>query len=269
MSALYEGCWHKLDRAKHHFDELDNRVGAWTNLDTKPPIGYGKKFDAKRDLFTFHVESGEELPVEWSLIAGDALTNFRAALDYLAQDLVGRGSEGHLRGTGTPKFPVCPHCNEFGNDVEKKLPGIAEEHRTIVEGYQPYEWGDDRDSHPFQLLTKFVNRDKHRELQLAKVQHIRFGTKFRANVTHVHDFDIRRVKPGSVFGNPPKMVTRFEAGAEVARVFGKKTGPNRNVEMGFQAAVTPTFEGGEWLTDTLEAIGVAITKLFREIEPTL
>lgn len=269
MSALYEGCWHKLDRAKHHFDELNNRVGAWTNLDTKPPIRYGKKFDAKLNRFTFHVESVEELPVEWSLIAGDALTNFRAALDYLAQDLVGRGSEGHLKGTSRPKFPVCMHVNEFGNDVEEKLPGITEEHRTIIKGYQPYEWGDDRNSHPFHLLTKFVNRDKHRELQLAKIQHLRQGTKFSANVTRWHDFAIRSVKPGRVFGNPPKMATSFNPGAEVARVYGKKTGPNPDVDMNFQATVTPTFESGEWLADTLKAIGVAITKLFGEIEPTL
>jgi hypothetical protein len=39
--------------------------------------------------------------------------------------------------------------------------------------------------------------------------------------------------------------------------------------MGFQAAVAVAFESGEWLTDTLESIGDAITKLFHEIEPTL
>jgi hypothetical protein len=52
-----------------------------------------EKFDVKLNRFTFHVQSVEEGPLLWSLITGDALTNFRAALDYLAQDLVGRGSE--------------------------------------------------------------------------------------------------------------------------------------------------------------------------------
>lgn len=161
------------------------------------------------------------------------------------------------------------HVNEFGNDVEKKLPGITEEHRTIIKGYQPYKWGKRRDEHPFALLTKFVNRDKHRKLQLATIQHIELGVKFRANVTHAHDFKISRVEPGRVFGRPPKMVASFNPGAEVAQVFGKKAGPNPDVDMGFQAGVVPTFESGEWLTDSLEAMGVAITKLFREIEPTL
>jgi hypothetical protein len=38
--------------------------------------------------------------------------------------------------------------------------------------------------------------------------------------------------------------------------------------MGFQARCT-AFESGEWLADTLEAMGVCITKLFRDIEPIL
>jgi len=267
MSALYEGCWHKLDRAKHHFDELDNRVEAWTNLNTKPPYEFGKEFDARRDLFTFHVVSVEEMPVEWSLIAGDALTNFRAALDYLAHDLIGRGSEPHRKGKSGPQFTIGLHYKEFRNAIEKEMPGITAEHRAIIENYQPYKWDEARDRHPLALLRTLVNRDKHRKLQLAGVQQV--GNNFRAGVVGFHDFTIHRVEPGRIFGKAPKMVARLKPGAEVARVFGKKTGPNPNVEMGFQSAVTVTFEGGAWLTDTLETIGLAITKLFREIEPTL
>jgi hypothetical protein len=121
------------------------------------PFRFGKKFDAKLNHFTFHVESVEEVPVLWSLIAGDALTNFRAALDYLAQDLVGRGSERKWKGTSKPKFPVCMHPNEFGNDVESYLLGIAAKHRAIVKRYQSYEWGASKDVHPFAVLTRLVN----------------------------------------------------------------------------------------------------------------
>ncbi len=271
MSALYEGCWHKLNRAKLHFNEIDNRVGAWAKFDSKPPFRFGKKFDPKLNRFTFHVESVEEVPVLRTLIAGDALTNFRAALDYLAQDLVGRDSERKWKGTSKPKFPVCMHPNEFGNDVESYSPGIATKHQAIDKGYQPYEWDAFKDTHPFAVLTRLVNRDKHRELQLAAFQHVPTieNGKFRAKVIDVRDCAIRSVEPGCAFGKPPTPVARLKPGAEVARVLGKKTGPNPNVEMGFQAAVAVAFESGEWLTDTLESIGDAITKLIREIEPTL
>jgi hypothetical protein len=219
-----EGCWHKLNRAKHHFDELDNRVGAWANFDLKPPFRFEKKFYAKLNRFTFHVEGVEEVPVLWSLIAGDALTNFRAALDYLAQDLVGRGSERKWKGTSKPKFPVCMHPNEFVNDVENYLPGIAAKHRAIVKRYQPYEWGASKGAHPFAVLTRLVNRDKHRELQLAAFQHVPtiVDGKFRAKVIDVRDFSIRSVEPGRAFGKPPTPVARLKPGAEVARFSEKR-----------------------------------------------
>jgi hypothetical protein len=123
-----------------------------------------EKFDVKLNRFTFHVQSVEEGPLLWSLITGDALTNFRAALDYLAQHLVGRGSERKWKGTSKPKFPVCMHPNEFGNDVESYLPGIAAKHRAIVKRYRPCEWAASKDVHPFAVLTRLVNRDKHRKL---------------------------------------------------------------------------------------------------------
>ena len=268
MSALYEGCWHKLGRAKHHLDELDSRAGAWANLHDKPPIQFGRKFDAKRDLFTFHVESVEMMPVVWSLIAGDALTNFRAALDYLAHDLIGRGSASHRKGKSGPQFTIGLHCKEFGNDIVDQMPGIKAAHRTIIESYQPYTRDKRRDSHPLAMLRHLVNRDKHRELQLVTAQHIE-SVNFRAQVIRRHDFDIRRVEPGRVFGEPPKPVARLKPNAEVARVFGRKTGPNPDVDMSFMSMVAPAFDNGELLYETLEAIGVCITKLFRDIEPTL
>lgn len=268
MSAFYEGCWHKLGRAKHHLDELDSRAGAWANLHGKPPIQFGRSFDAKRDLFTFHVVRIEVMPVEWSLIAGDALTNFRAALDYLAHDLIGRGSAPHRKGKSGPQFTIGLHRNEFINDVVCQMPGIKAAHRTIIEDYQPYTWDKRRDSHPLALLRHLVNRDRHRELQLVTSQHIE-RVKFRAQVIRRHDFDIRRVEPGRVFGKPPKPVAHLKPNAEVARVFGKKTGRNPDVDMSFMSMVAPAFESGEWLTDTLQAMDVCITKLFREIEPKL
>ena len=46
------------------------------------------------------------------------------------------------------------HPNEFGNDVESYLPGIAAKHRAIVKRYQPCEWGASKDVHPFAVLTR-------------------------------------------------------------------------------------------------------------------
>jgi hypothetical protein len=267
MSALYEGCWHKLDRGKKHLDELQHHVRAWSNLHPEPPYTFGKKFNSKRNLFTFHIESIEQYPVEWSLIAGDVLTNFRAALDYLAHDLVGVGSEPKWKGGTKPQFAIGSYKRVFKQKVRERMPGIQTKHRTILEGYQPYKWRSRRDIHPFALLDILVVRDKHREIQLASVHNI---GSFGGHIIALNDFAPSRLVPGRIFGRGRKTVPRFEPGIEVARVYGKKTGPDPNVEMGFYGPFSIAFQDAPgWFPDALEGMGQAITKLFGEIEPTL
>jgi hypothetical protein len=74
------------------------------------------------------------------------------------------------------------------------------------------------------VLTRLVNRDKHRELQLAAFQHVPtiVDGKFRAKVIDVRDFSIRSVEPGRAFGKPPTPVARLKSGAEVARFSEKR-----------------------------------------------
>ena len=268
MSALYKGCWHKLGRSKYHLDELYDRVGDWVDLHRKPPYVFGKKFDARLDRFTFYVESVEDLPVEWSLIAGDVLTNLRASLDHLAYDLVGRGATPHRRDEVRTQFPISRRKVDFKGYIKGRMPGIRPEHWTIIEGYQPYKWGGARNRHPFALLDTLVNGDKHKQLQLMAVYNAPF--KFRAHVVRHHNFAIHRVESGRVFGKRLNRIPRFKPNTQVAHVFGESTGPDPDVDMDFEGAVSIAFQDARaWFPDALEGMGQAITKLFREIEPTL
>ena len=267
VSALYEGCWHKLARSKEHLDELKNRVGHWIHFHRKPPYVFGKKFDAKRNRFTFHVEGIEALPVEWCLIAGDVLTNLRASLDYLAYDLVGRGAMPHRRDEMRTQFPIARKKGDFKGFINGRMPGISPKQWTIIEAYQPYKWGGARNRHPFALLDTLVNWDKHKQLQLIAVYNT---LNFRANVVSVSDFAIHRVEAGRVFGKRRNRIPPFELGTRVAHVIGETTGPDPNVDMDFQGAVSIAFKDARALfPDALEGMGQAIARLFREIEPTL
>ena|SRR5215216_4743042 len=108
MSELYSGCWHKLDWAKRHVDEFQRSVDAWgANFHGKPPFEFRNEFDSDSNCFTLITTDVADVPPEWSLIIGDALTNFRAALDYLAHDLVGRGSQTRTQGH---KHAAVRHC---------------------------------------------------------------------------------------------------------------------------------------------------------------
>ena len=269
MSALYEGCWHKLGRAKFHVDELQDRVTRWRDLHGDEPYVWGKKFDAKRNRFTFYVQSVAELPVEWSLIAGDALTNLRASLDYMAYDLVGRGTTPHRRPKAKPQFPIIRKKAALKGYINGRMPGISPKQWTIIESYQPYKWGGARNRHPFAALDTLVNWDKHRELKPAVVYNIP-SLGFRAGVVGTpRDFAIHRVEWGRVFGKRGN-VPAFKPGTQIAHVFGERTGPDPDVEMHFQGAVAIVFQNPRVVfPGALEGIGKFITKLFFEIEPTL
>jgi hypothetical protein len=125
-----------------------------------------ERVQSQRSLFTFHVESVEALPVKWSLIAGDVLTNFRAALDYLAHDLVGAGHEPHWKGGTKPQFAIGSYKEVFRKKVRVRMPAIQLRHRTSIEKYQPYKWRSARSRHPLAVLEAFVVRDK-RSLSLS------------------------------------------------------------------------------------------------------
>jgi hypothetical protein len=151
--------------------------------------------------------------------------------------------------------------------VNGRMPGTLPKHRAIIEAYQPYKWGGARHRHPFALLDTFVNRDKHREVQPVLVRNL---GSFRAQVLFADDFAVHRVEPGRIFRGRRNLPARFEPGAEEARVYGEKIGPNPNVEMGFYGGVAIAFEDANaWFPDALEGMRQTITKLFGEIEPLL
>jgi hypothetical protein len=266
MNTLYNGCWHKLDRAKKHADELKADVLAWPARYGKPPYRFRKEF--KRDLngFSYTIASIAKMPTGWSLIIGDALTNFRASLDYLAHDLVGRGTKPHLRGTSTPQFVICRNGGDFTGQANGRLPGIRAMHRAIIETYQPYWWGAVRDLHPLLMLDELVRRDKHREIQPVFSQH---SHHLYAQVVKADHFIVTHMEPGGSLGGRAVLPLRFEPNAEVLRVLGQQTGPNPDVVVRFQVSFSIAFESGAWVPNALDDIGTMIAQLFSAIEPTL
>ena len=266
MSELYSGCWHKLDWAKRHVDEFQRSVDAWgANFHGKPPFEFRNEFDPDSNCFTLFTTDVADAPPEWSLIIGDALTNFRAALDYLAHDLVGRGSKPELRGTSTPQFVIARESKDFPGALKGRMPGIQSAHATIVEYYQPYRWLDVKELHPFFLLDHLVRWDKHRQIQPVFAQH---AGSVSMGVTGNSDFRVTRTEPGLAYKTFP-LAPRLEADAELLRVFGERTGPNPDVKVQYEGAVAVTFEDGRWARDTLDQVGAMIAQLFTEIEPAL
>ena len=87
-------------------------------------------------------------------------------------------------------------------------------------------------------------------------------------VTGNSDFRVTRTEPALAYKTFP-LAPRLEADAELLRVFGERTGPNRDVKVRYEGAVAVTVEDGRWARDTLDQVGAMIAQLFTEIEPTL
>lgn len=108
-----------------------------------------------------------ELPMEWSILAGEIIYNVRTALDHLAWQVVLRCGGQPTRQTA---FPIFADEDSFDESSQRMLAGMSEEARVLIRALQPFVTGRD---HP-QMETLWVlhelhNIDKHRVLHLPEL----------------------------------------------------------------------------------------------------
>jgi hypothetical protein len=143
---------------------------------------------ARRQSYTARSKEGPEankwncylsveppIPIEFSIIVGDALHNMRSGLDHLVARLVeihgGVANRHHA-------FPIYGDEAEYEgavnqlrrkNDRAGPLDGIPAEspERALIQESQPYHRGDRWREHPLAILNKMSNIDKHRAIHVA------------------------------------------------------------------------------------------------------
>jgi hypothetical protein len=162
-----EGCDAKVRRAREHLDALYAEIGAFIESE---PHEIVSEFDAETLTRTFALRVLKE-PDEtaWAVLLGDFVHNLRSALDHLIWQLV-------LLNSAKPgdqnQFPICSHGTTYwcakkdGSPSvrDRMLRGMADRHRTVIDGVQPYRRGHDAPKDPLALLNWLSNVDKHRVL---------------------------------------------------------------------------------------------------------
>src|SRR5579871_98760 len=125
----------KIERAKHHINDLDRRMRKFADADDAYSIYV--EHDAKAGCDVIKVIAMKAVPEEFALIIGDALHNLRTALDFAMNDIVSKG-------TKYTKFPVYETRNTLEGAVNGGLKHNAPEHiiKFIVDTVQPYKGGD-------------------------------------------------------------------------------------------------------------------------------
>ena len=185
----------KINRANKHIGDLES---LWAACGKAHPNGLRVERDPQSGEVHCFVEDLTPIPVEISLIAGDAIQNLRSALDYLACGMVEKIDPTKVN-TQT-SFPIFKSAVDYANPkdgVTRKVPGLSLVAMQKLDMLQPYKGGHEN----LWILHSLNNIDKHRLL-----------------LTVGLDVDIRTLLPSEkatlsakfVIGNPNAQFLKFE-----------------------------------------------------------
>jgi hypothetical protein len=95
-------------------------------------------------------------PEHWPLLAGEAIQNFRSALEHVLYA---------IKPSNTVQFPIFTDARHYREKGAWRLKGLPTAVRTHIERSQPYVvMPASPADHPLAILSSLSNLDKHREL---------------------------------------------------------------------------------------------------------
>lgn len=162
----------RTQRAANQIAEIESVITQWRseNVDTFLMTITRSQLESEEGFRpTFDWSRATPPPSAFvAIVAGEALYNLRAALDYLVHALAWLDS-------GAPQdytqFPITHASNAFERQLTQRLVGVNDAHARALAGYQPFngcEWTG--------TLQELSNPDKHRTLTSI---HREFSGSFR------------------------------------------------------------------------------------------
>jgi len=215
-----------------------------------------QRYDPKRHCILIVAEDVPPIPERLGLILGDAVGGLRSSLDHLAWELVKRGRTPSLTEAAKMKvqFPISKRREWFNGAIRAALPGVRRTDLAIVRWAQPYNAGKrNLDRHPLAPLAKLSRYDKHRMVQPIWVLPI--GSRYE--VKSYRDCVITKIPRRG-------QIQRLEPGAEIARIYVRRTGPKPNIQMQGQITVEPFVDKfvmlGDWIDKASKFIAVVLNR---------
>ena len=150
----------KVARANVHVQTLEDEIARVFNPDA---YVISHEVDIERGEQRFRLMRHIAPPsLDWSLLIGDALYNFRSALDHIVYQLVIANSEEPTRRNA---FPVFIEPKLYKTESRSKLQGVCPDAIAVIDRLQPCNGGRDA----LWELEELGNKDKHRRLHLVTV----------------------------------------------------------------------------------------------------
>lgn len=165
----------KYEWAQGHAKALRDDVLRWASRQGNRPIRFRREFHYKEGYVSFWVTHIRPPRASWSLMYGDAVVNFRAALDHIAWEIVRARGELPIKRPKQVRFPIYEtDRTDFLRTTGKpgrELPSVPAYLRAVLSPFQPYEGRKDTHvGHTIHLLNELANTDKHREFLSAIVR---------------------------------------------------------------------------------------------------
>jgi hypothetical protein len=237
MYPLLESAWIKLQRADSHLERLKAQVEAFLERQRHVVLPH---LDRKSGEIVFWVHRPlEEPPSEMYPVIGDALFNYRSALDHLMWALVIQS--GGQPQPGATQFPIYDTREAFFHERRggRRWAGVSTRIRAVLEREQPYYGGDSVKSGLLRLLDGLHNVDKHRHFSLTTgafagffepAGDIRIEALRSINQSAIFSHGGGRVKQGTVLARIPRQYVNVEFNPAFDVIFDETTeAPNQKV----------------------------------------
>jgi hypothetical protein len=247
----------KLDRGDKHvrgYERWEHRVFAGKN---PPGVQLAVQIDRKQSRGIIKIGRVSQLPIGLALLIGDAVHNYRSALDQLIFELAFIDSNGGKRlppkaSLERTMFPDS-NCRENfeGTHVQTRLlAGLTKKHRAQLKRFQPYRARNRTMPHPIRLLVDLSNDDKHRLTQpvLACASNIH---------VEILDADLRdcRFAPDPDWQSEPVVGLPLQPGAKVCSLAIVITGTNPQMKVKGSLTRYVGFANGVPVSTALREIG--------------
>jgi hypothetical protein len=249
----------KIKRGREHLEAVEEAVDLWLGTDA---YTISREVDPQTGDTVRRAQIKEAPPRCISLLIGDAVQNFRSALDHavyaLAESRLGTLSpeveEGLMYpivGNQTRKGQPANGGKIFEDAVRRgQLHGVSDDARRFIEHEQPYNWDDGYVFHWLWSLHELNRIDKHRRLPITTAF---LDFQFLTSPAGVEP----RVKfhraEGPVKDGDP-LVTYSGAGQGVDAQFTRGVAVNEGVMAGYsvERLLEPIQQRVEWIVSVLE-----------------
>jgi hypothetical protein len=259
VESLFHSAWLKWGWGTAHAELLKSYVSETTlQIQRERTVIAAQRYDAQRHCIVIVADDVPDIPERFGLILGDAVNGFRSSLDHLAWALVKRGRTPVLteKKEIQVQFPLALKPEGYTKGLlDSRLPGVRRADLAIVRWAQPYKAGKRNAArHPLTPLAKLARLDKHRTVQPIWV--LPLGSRYE--VKRARDCVITRIPR---YGQ----IQRLEKGAEIARIYVRRTGAEPSLEMkGGGITVEPFVDEfvmlGDWITKTSQFIAVLLKR---------